>query len=121
MSAATAKAKLGSGRLAHISKSVRKKLIRHERVEVVSSGLLDLYIVQGFMTERECTDLIALIDATSRPSTLYQDTEIKGFRTSYSGDLDPNHPLVQIIEGRICNLIGVDKRCGETLQRRSAR
>jgi len=116
VSAAAAKANLGSGRLAHISKSVRKRLIRHERVEVVTSGVLDLYIVQGFLLPQECTDLIALIDATSRPSTLYQDTHIDGFRTSYSGDLDPFHPLVQIIEGRICNLMGVDKRCGETLQ-----
>lgn len=116
MTGVATKAKLGSGRLAAIGKNVRKRLVRHERVEVVSSGLLELYIVQGFMTAQECTDLMALIDSTSRPSTLYEGTEIPGFRTSYSGDLDPFHPLVQIIEGRICNLMGIDKRCGETLQ-----
>ncbi len=116
MSATAAKANLGSGRLAQIGKSVRKRLIRHDRVEVVGSGLLDLYIVQGFLLEQECTDLMQLIDDTSRPSTVYEGTEIPGFRTSYSGDLDPFHPLVQIIEGRICNLMGLDKRSGETLQ-----
>lgn len=110
------KAKLGSGRLAHLGKTVRKRLMKHERVEVIDSGLLELFIVQGFMTDRECTDLIALIDETSRPSTLYEGTETPGFRTSYSGDLSPFHPLVQIIEGRICGLMGVDKRLGETLQ-----
>ena len=113
---AAAKAKLGSGRLAQIGKSVRKRLIRHDRVEAVGSGVLDLYIVQGFLLEQECTDLMQLIDETSRPSTLYEGTEIPGFRTSYSGDLNPFHPLVQIIEGRICNLMGLDKRSGETLQ-----
>lgn len=113
---AVAKAKLGSGRLAQIGKSVRKRLARHDRVEVVGSGLLDLYIVQGFLLGQECVDLMKLIDDTSRPSTLYEGTEIPGFRTSYSGDLDPFHPLVQIVEGRICNLMGLDKRSGETLQ-----
>ena len=111
-----AKANLGSGRLAQIGKSVRKRLARHDRIEIVGSGLLDLYIVQGFLLEQECADLIQLIDDTSRPSTLYEGTEIPGFRTSYSGDLNPFHPLVQIIEGRICNLMGLDKRSGETLQ-----
>ncbi len=60
--------------------------------------------------------MCALIDAVARPSTLYRGTEIDGYRTSYSGDLDPFHPLVQIVEGRICNLMGLDKRFGETLQ-----
>ncbi len=116
MSGASAKAKLGSGKLANIGKTVRKRLTKHERVEIVTSGIIELFIVQGFLTEQECIDLMTLIDATSRPSTLYKGTEIEGFRTSYSGDLDPFHPLVQIVEGRICNLMGVDKRHGETLQ-----
>ncbi len=110
------KVKLGSVKLAKFSKTVRQKLKKHERVEIVSNGGLDLYIVQGFLTPEECVQLMALIDVTSRPSTLYQGTEIAGYRTSYSGDLDPFHPLVQTIEGRIGNLIGVDKRHGETLQ-----
>ena len=114
---AAAKAKLGSGRLAQIGKSVRKRLIRHDRVEAVGSGVLDLYIVQGFLLEQECTDLMHLIDETSRPSTLYEGTEIPGFRTSYSGDLNPFHPLVQIIEGRICNLMGLEGHDHGTLHR----
>jgi prolyl 4-hydroxylase len=110
------KGALGSAKLAQFSKSVRKKLIKHPRVEVVANGGLELYIVQGFLTEQECIDLMTEVDRTSRPSTLYQGTEIEGYRTSYSGDLDPFHPLVQIIEGRICNLMGVSPRHGETLQ-----
>lgn len=116
MSSTTAKAKLGSAKLAHIGKTVRKRLMRHERVEIVSSGLLDLYIVQGFMTDAECEQMIALIDETARPSTLYEGTERPGYRTSYSGDLSPFHSLVQIVEGRICKLMGIDLRHGETLQ-----
>jgi prolyl 4-hydroxylase len=106
----------GSKLLAQHGKTVRQKLKKHDRVEIVSSGLLDLYVVQGFMTAEECTQLMALIDDTARPSSLYKGTEIDGYRTSYSGDLDPFHPLVAIIEGRICHLMGLDKRFGETLQ-----
>jgi prolyl 4-hydroxylase len=110
------KSKLGSSKLATFGRDIRRRLKRHERVEVVSGGGLDLFIVQGFLTAQECTDVMAMVDASSRPSTLYKGTEIEGYRTSFSGDLDPFHPLVQVIEGRICNLMGIDKRFGETLQ-----
>ncbi len=110
------KSKLGSSKLATFGRDIRRRLKRHERVEVVSGGGLDLFIVQGFLTAQECTDVMVMVDASSRPSTLYKGTEIEGYRTSFSGDLDPFHPLVQTIEGRICNLMGIDKRFGETLQ-----
>ena len=110
------KEKLGNVKLAAIGKSVRRALKKHERVEIVSSGGLDLYFVQGFMTEEECAEMIALIDADAHPSTLYAGTEIPGFRTSYSCNLDPHYPLVARIEGRICLLTGIDYRHGETLQ-----
>ncbi len=110
------KAKLGNAKLATIGKSVRRALKKHERVEIVSSGGLDLFFVQGFLTEDECNGLIALIDTDAHPSTLYAGTEIPGYRTSYSCNLDPHHPLVARIEGRICTLMAIDRRHGETLQ-----
>ncbi len=106
----------GSKLLAQHGKTVRHKLKKHDRVEIVSGGRLDLFIVQGFLTAQECTGVMKLIDDTARPSSLYRGTEIDGYRTSYSGDLDPFHPLVQTVEGRICHLMGLDKRFGETLQ-----
>lgn len=116
MNAASPKAKLGTARLAKFAKTVRHKLKRHERVQISSNGGLDLYIVQNFLTDAECAELCRLIDATARPSTLYEGTEIEGYRTSYSGDLDPFHPLVLTIDGRIAKLTGIDARHGETLQ-----
>jgi prolyl 4-hydroxylase len=107
---------LGSTRLAEQGKTVRRRLKKHERVEVVTAGGLDLFIVQGFLTAEECAALMLLIDQTAQPSTLYAGTEIDGFRTSYSGNLDPWHPIVGTVETRICRLMGIDKRHGETLQ-----
>jgi prolyl 4-hydroxylase len=99
-----------------VPKPVRRALKKHERVEVVSAGGLDLYFVQGFMTQEECDGLIAVIDGDAHPSTLYAGTEIEGYRTSFSCNLDPHQPLVARIEGRICKLMGIDPRHGETLQ-----
>ncbi len=107
---------LGSKKIAETGKLIRRRLKKHERVEVIGQMGLDLYFVQNFMTPEECDGLIALIDANSRPSTLYAGTEVDGFRTSFSCDLDPLHPLVLRIEGRICTLLGIDHRHGETLQ-----
>jgi prolyl 4-hydroxylase len=116
VSTAIKKQALGSTKLAEIGKNVRRKLKKHDRVEIVSGGGLDLYIVQYFMTDEECGELIALIDNDPFPSKLYEGTEQKGFRTSFSCNLDPHHPIVARIEGRICTLMGIDRRHGETLQ-----
>lgn len=116
MSSVKTRASLGSAKLAEFGKTVRRRLKRHERVEIVAAGGLDLFFVQGFVTQEECDAIVALIDQTAQPSTLYAGTEIDGFRTSYSGNLDPWHPIVSRIEQRLCHLMGVDKRFGETLQ-----
>jgi prolyl 4-hydroxylase len=116
VSSALKKQALGSAKLAEIGKSVRRKLKKHPRIDIVSGGGLDLYFVQNFLTEEECAALIALIDGDAFPSKLYEGTERPGFRTSFSCNLDPHHMLVARIEGRICTLMGVDPRHGETLQ-----
>ncbi len=114
---AEAKSKdLGTKKRADLGKQVRRRMLRHERVQEVEQAGLVLYFVQGFMTPEECTGMMELIDADAHPSTLYSGTEIDGFRTSYSCNLEPLHPLVSRIERRICGLMGLDPRFGETLQ-----
>jgi prolyl 4-hydroxylase len=107
---------LGSKKIAEFSKNVRRKLKKHDRVEIVGQAGLDLYCVQGFLTPEECQGIIDLIEADNHPSSLYAGTEQQGFRTSFSCNLDPYHPLVMRIERRICELMGIDHRHGETLQ-----
>jgi prolyl 4-hydroxylase len=102
--------------MAEAAKPVRRRLKKHDRVEIIGQMGFDLYVVQNFMTPEECAELCALIDANSRPSTLYAGTEVNGFRTSYSCDLEPVHPLILKVEGRICTLMGLDHRYGETVQ-----
>ncbi len=107
---------LGTKKRADLGKQVRRCLLRMDRVQEVEQAGLVLYIVQSFMTLEECADMRALIDADAYPSTLYAGTEIDGFRTSYSCNLEPLHPLVSRVERRICTVMGLDPRHGETLQ-----
>jgi prolyl 4-hydroxylase len=106
----------GSAKLAAIGKDVRRKLGKAPAAQVISGGGFDLHVVQNFLSRAECAGLIALIDADAVPSSLYAGTEIDGFRTSFSCNLDPFEPLVASIEARISALTGIDPRHGEALQ-----
>jgi prolyl 4-hydroxylase len=97
-------------------KDVRRRLTKTGVVETVSGGGLDLLIIQNFLNAFECAGLMALIDDNARPSTLYAGTEIDGFRTSFSCDLNPHNPLIAVVEARIAALTGIDPRHGEALQ-----
>jgi prolyl 4-hydroxylase len=57
-----------------------------------------------------------MIDAVARPSSLHELDYASGFRTSYSGDLDPRGALVTDISQRIDTLLGVDPVIGEPVQ-----
>ncbi len=57
-----------------------------------------------------------MIDAVARPSSLHELDYASGFRTSYSGDLDPRDPLVAAVSQRIDALLGLDCAIGEPVQ-----
>jgi prolyl 4-hydroxylase len=101
---------------ATFGKDVRRRLSKVPTVQTISGGGFDLLVVQNFLSHSECAGLVTLIDDNARPSTLYAGTEIDGFRTSFSCDLNPAEPLVALIEARISALTGIDPRYGEALQ-----
>ncbi|WP_374944004.1 prolyl hydroxylase family protein [Sphingomonas sp.] len=77
---------------------------------------VQFYHQVDFLTAEQCGDLIALIDAGRRPSTLLSDRGGVGFRTSDSCDMDRWSPQVRGIDESIAHLLGVDPRNGETMQ-----
>jgi prolyl 4-hydroxylase len=106
-----------SPKLASTGKSVRRQLGKlGAQVEKLGINGIELYAVRHFLRPFECAELIRQIDQVARPSTLYVGTEIDGFRTSFSGDLNPGDPLVTDIDARLSALTGIDKRHGEALQ-----
>ena len=103
-------------RLAEIGRSTAARLARNPAVQRVTGQGLDLYVRQNFLTPEECSGLIAMIDADRQPSRLLSTTDDPAFRTSESCDLNRWHPFVETIDRRICALMGMKPKQGETLQ-----
>jgi prolyl 4-hydroxylase len=92
------------------------RLNRNPQIQMVAGQGIDLYCYQNFLTPDECGGLIAMIEADRKPSGLLSTSDDPEFRTSESCDLDRWHPFVQGIDTKICELMGLKPRQGETLQ-----
>jgi len=103
-------------RLAEIGRSTSARLTRHTHVQYVAGEGIDLFCYQDFLTPEECGALVAMIDTDRKPSGLLATTDDPDFRTSESCDLERWHPFVDGIDQRICALMGMKPRQGETMQ-----
>ena len=103
--------------LARIGKAVMARLDANPHVHRLPVEQAHVYAVGAFLDETECDALIARIDQVAQPSTLFAEDDLKaGYRTSYSGNLDPWDPFVQMVTRRIDDLLGLRSELGETLQ-----
>jgi len=102
--------------LARLGAAVRTRLAANPDVYRVETDQVELFAVGDFLTADECAQLCAMIDAVAHPSALHEVGYDSGFRTSYSGDLDPRDAFVVGISQRIDALIGVDPAIGEPVQ-----
>ncbi len=103
-------------RLRTVGKQVRERLAANPAVYTIPSEGAELFAVGDFMTAAECAKMMELIDATAKPSKVFDLDYESGYRTSYSGDVDPHDPFVKKIGRRIDDLLGMDPRFGETIQ-----
>ena len=99
-----------------IGQWVKNRLEANHTVFRIPSSQLDIFVARDFLTSHECSGLMALIDAERIPSQLLAPTEDPEFRTSESCNLDPVHPLVGQVEGKITTLMGIYREHGETIQ-----
>lgn len=102
--------------LAALGEAVRGRLAGNSAVYRIDDPRIELSAVGDFLTPGECARLCTMIDAVARPSALHELDYASGFRTSYSGDLDPHDPFVAGISRRIDALIGVPAEIGEPVQ-----
>ena len=91
-------------------------LSRQPGMQRVPSPRLHLFIKRHFVAPEECADIVALIEAQRRPSTIADDIGDPLFRTSETCDLDSAHPAVAALEARIIALTGLDPAHGEPMQ-----
>lgn len=102
--------------LARVGAQVRARLAADPGVERLPVEAAEIWGVADFASPDECARLIALIDATARPSEVLDHGYTEAWRTSYSGDVERADPFVHMIERRIDDLLGVPHKWGETLQ-----
>jgi prolyl 4-hydroxylase len=107
---------MAKDRLAEIGRTTAARLRRNPAVQMVAGQGIDLYVYQNFLTPEECGGLIAMINADRKPSKLLSATDDAEFRTSESCDLDRWNPFVEGIDRRICTLMGMKPKQGETMQ-----
>lgn len=102
--------------LARLGAEVRARLASNAHAYRVPAEGIELIALGGFLSDAECEALCAMIDAIARPSALHELDYASGYRTSYSGDLNPHLPLVAKISRRIDALLGIDPAFGEPVQ-----
>ncbi len=98
------------------SESVSRALAAAPGMQRVPTARAELFQCRRFVDADLAAELIALIDAGRRPSTIADDNGDPAFRTSETCDLAPHHPPVQRIEALLAALSGIDPAYGEPLQ-----
>jgi len=102
--------------LVSLGAAVGVRLAAHPAVYRIETDKVALFALGDFLSADECARLCTMIDAVARPSALHELDYASGFRTSYSGDLDPRDPFVAGISARIDALLGVEAAIGEPVQ-----
>ncbi|MES2337529.1 MAG: 2OG-Fe(II) oxygenase [Pseudomonadota bacterium] len=101
---------------AAFSQHVAARLAATPGMKHAKIATAQVFYLLDFLTDAECAQLIRLIDANRRPSTLLSETKTSDFRTSESCDMDRFSPQVQPIDERIAHLLGIAPPHGETMQ-----
>lgn len=102
--------------LKRVGASVRTRLAADPKAYRIPTDTAEIYAIGGFLTGAECQRLVTMIDLVAQPSELYDMDYGAGFRTSYSGNLNPHDPFVKGVSRRIDDLLGIRGECGESIQ-----
>ena len=103
-------------RLRKVGDKVRGRLAAHPGAYKVPVDKAEIWAIGEFLTPEECERTMVLIDAIARPSTTFGEAYASGYRTSYSGDPDPDDPFVKRIQRKMDDLLALESNYGETIQ-----
>jgi prolyl 4-hydroxylase len=96
--------------------SSAEQLLSHPGVQRFPSSKLDLFVMRDFLSPEECEELVALIEAQHRPSTIADANGDDAFRTSSTCDLDAANPAVSALAAKLSHVSGIDLAHAEPLQ-----
>ena len=77
---------------------------------------LELLQMRDFLDPDFCAELVTMIDAKRRPSTLADHYGDDTFRTSETCDLPMDDPRTQRLDAMLASISGIDPMHGEPLQ-----
>ena len=100
----------------HTGESSTEHLLSQPGVQRIPSDRLELFQRRDFVDPALCAQLIALIEAGRRPSTLADAGDDHYFRTSETCDLAADEPAVAALEAKLAQISGIDPAYGEPLQ-----
>ena len=96
--------------------SPAERLAAAPGVQRVPTGELELFVVREFLDADTCAALIERIDAARRPSDLADHNGVADFRTSETCDLDWRDPVVDKVEHKVSDLLGIPLEASEPPQ-----
>ena len=99
-----------------VGEIVRETLAKRPGVFKIPATGLEIFVVRGFFSAPECEGLIERIDEDLHPSRLLADEPDPEFRTSQTCDLRATDTLVNQIDHRIADFLGLPPPFAETLQ-----
>lgn len=102
--------------LVRIGTRVRARLEADPHVHKLPVEGAEVFAMGAFLDPGECFRLVTMIDGAAQPSTLFSDVTLPDYRTSYSANVDPYDSVVQMIQRRIDDLLGMPPEWGETIQ-----
>lgn len=102
--------------LARIGAVVRERLAGETTAHRLPDERAEIYVLENFLPQRSCVRLMGLIDTVACPSGLIDGNDWPGYRTSYSGDMDPGDICVRSLELRLSQLTGIAPAWGESAQ-----
>ncbi|MBU3614812.1 tetratricopeptide repeat protein [Polynucleobacter sp. Latsch14-2] len=83
----------------------------------VQTNKLQLYLIEDFLSDSECTEIITTGEKQLRPSTLTLDDIEKSYRTSQTCDLGLlENPFIEAIDNKIFNALGIGEEFSEVTQ-----
>ncbi len=96
--------------------SSARHLLQHDGIQRLPGNKAELFQLRNFLGYELREELIALIEAERRPSTIADDNGDRYFRTSETCDLSPDEPPVMELEDMLTAFSGIDPDHGEPLQ-----
>lgn len=95
---------------------VKARLIANPDALKIDAEGLDLFVVRDVLPPQLCADMIELVDQHLEPSGIMAPHPDPEYRTSYSGNPPPDHPLMVEVDRRIRDVVGIQQELGETIQ-----